>query len=258
MLLRGGGSDRKTIRDDIATRFLRGEGIEIGALDFPQRLPRGARVQYVDNLDEAGLRRVHHSVLCEGRPLITPDIVDDGTRLSSFPDASLDFVIANHMLEHVEDPIAALEHQLRVLKQNGILYLSLPDARESFDAPRPRTPVEHLLRDHREGPEISRREHYEECARYIEGHEGEILERRVREMESEHLHPHFHVWEPISFARFLASLNLPFAFELLQTGLGEFVVVIRKQNGIAERGSTNMSRSLRSACSRAHPPAHGG
>jgi predicted SAM-dependent methyltransferase len=40
------------------------------------------------------------------------------------------------MLEHVEDWIAALEHQLRVLKPGGILYLTLPDARHSFDSPR--------------------------------------------------------------------------------------------------------------------------
>jgi SAM-dependent methyltransferase len=258
MLLRSGGSGRKAIRDDIAARFLRGDGIEIGALDFPQRLPRDARVRYVDNLDVTGLRQVHHSVLREGRPLIAPDVVDDGARLSSFPDASLDFVIANHMLEHVEDPIGAIEHQLRVLKQNGILYLSLPDARESFDAPRPRTTVEHLLRDHREGPETSRREHYEECARHIEGHEGEILERRVREMESEHLHPHFHVWEPMTFACFLASLNLPFAFELLQTGIGEFVVIIRKQwDRQRNDGPLACPRPLRSARPRAHSHAHG-
>jgi SAM-dependent methyltransferase len=55
------------------------------------------------------------------------------------------------MLEHVEDPIAALEHQLRVLKPGGTLYLTLPDARSSFDSPRQRTTVEHLLRDHRDG-----------------------------------------------------------------------------------------------------------
>jgi hypothetical protein len=51
-------------------------------------------------------------------------------------------------------------------------------------------------------------------------------------MESEHLHPHFHVWEPITFACFLASLNLPFALELLQTGIGEFMVVMRRQIGL--------------------------
>jgi predicted SAM-dependent methyltransferase len=79
-------------------------------------------------------------------------VVDDGARLASFADASQDFVIANHMLEHVEDPIAALEHQLRVLKPGGILYLTLPDARHSFDSPRQRTTVEHLLRDHHDSP----------------------------------------------------------------------------------------------------------
>lgn len=145
-----------------------------------------------------------------------PDVVDDGVRLASFADASLDFVVANHMLEHVEDPIAALEHQLRVLKPGGILYLTLPDARHSFDSPRQRTTAEHLLRDHRDGPQASRSEHYEECARLIEGHNGENLTKRVQGMDAEGLRPHFHVWEPITFAGFLATLDLPFSIELFR------------------------------------------
>ncbi len=228
MVLRRGATDRKTIRADVALHFLRGEGIEIGALGFPLPLPRYARVRYVDYLGETGLRETYSSVLREGPALVVPDIIDDGARLASFPDASLDFVVANHMLEHVEDPIAALEHQLRVLKPGGILYLALPDARYTFDASRERTTVEHLLRDHREGPRVSRREHYEECARLIEGHNGEILMKRVREMEAECLRPHFHVWEPITFARFLTALDLPFSLELLQASVEEFIVVIRK------------------------------
>jgi SAM-dependent methyltransferase len=229
MVLRRGASDRKTIREDVALRFLRGEGIEVGALDFPLRLPRGARVRYVDYLDEAGLREAYSSTLRKGRPLVVPDIVDDGAHLSSFADASLDFMVANHMLEHVEDPIAALQQQLRVLRRGGVLYLTLPDARASFDAPRNRTTVEHLLRDHREGPQVSRREHYEECARLIEGHRGENLTKRVGEMEAGGLRPHFHVWEPITFAGFLAALEAPFSLELLQASTEEFLVVLRKQ-----------------------------
>jgi len=138
--------------------------------DFPLRLPRGARVRYVDYLNADGLREAYDSALQEGRPLVVPDVVDDWARLASFTDGSLDFVVANHMLEHVEDPIAALQHQLRVPRPGGVLYMTLPDARQSFDAPRERTTPEHLLRDHREGPQVSRREHYEECARHIEGH----------------------------------------------------------------------------------------
>jgi predicted SAM-dependent methyltransferase len=229
MVLRRGAGDRKTIRADIGLRFLQGDGIEIGALDFPQRLPRGTRIRYVDYLDEAGLREAYATTLREGRPLVIPDVVDDGSRLSSFADGSLDFVVANHMLEHVEDPIAAIEHQLRVLGPSGVLYLTLPDARDSFDAKRQRTTVEHLLRDHREGPQVSRRGHYQECARLIEGHSSENVEERVKEMEAENLRVHFHVWEPRTFAGFLAALDLPFSLELLQASVGEFVVVLRKQ-----------------------------
>jgi hypothetical protein len=89
--------------------------------------------------------------------------------------------------------------------------------------------VEHLLRDHRDGPEISRSEHYEECARLIEGQNGQNLILRVREMEAEGLRPHFHVWEPITFAGFLAALDLPFSLELLQASEGEFLVVLLKE-----------------------------
>jgi predicted SAM-dependent methyltransferase len=229
MVLRRGACDPKTIREDVALRYLKGDGIEIGALDYPLRLPREAQVRYVDYLDGPDLRKAHSSTLRAGRPLVTPDVVDDGARLASFADASLDFVIANHMLEHIEDPIAALEHQLRVLRPGGILYLTLPDARHSFDSPRQRTTVEHLLRDHRDGPEVSRNEHYEECAHLIEGHNGENLTKRVLEMETEGLRPHFHVWEPVTFAGFLAALDLPFSLELLQVSFGEFSIVMRKQ-----------------------------
>lgn len=228
-VLRWGAADRQTIRADIASRFLQGDGIEIGALDFPLRVPRVARVTYVDCFDESRLRELHEDTLSAGRPLVVPDVVDDGVRLATFADQSLDFVIANHMLEHAEDPVAALEHQLRVLRRGGSLYLTLPDARESFDAPRQRTSVEHLLRDHAEGAHVSRREHYEECARFIEGHRGDVLDRRVTEMEAEDLRPHFHVWDPLGFAALLAALDdLPFSLELLQTGIGEFFAVLRR------------------------------
>jgi SAM-dependent methyltransferase len=229
VVVRRATSDRKTLREDVAARYLAGDGIEIGALDFPLRIPRGARVRYVDYLDERGLRAAYAVNLQAGRRLTAPDVVDDGARLSRFADWSLDFVVANHMLEHVEDPIGALGHQLRVLRRRGILLLTLPDARQTFDAPRERTSVEHLLRDHREGPAVSRRAHFEECARLIEGHGAETLEGRIAEMEAEHLRVHFHVWEPRTFAGFLAALEAPFSLELIQASVLEFVVVLRKE-----------------------------
>jgi SAM-dependent methyltransferase len=222
-------TDRKTVREDVAVRFLRGDGIEIGALDFPLRVPRGARVRYVDYLDPQALRGSPENVVHGADSLRAPDIVDDGARLATFADASVDFVIANHMLEHVEDPVEALFNQLRVIRPGGVLYLSLPDPRDNFDRDRELTTVEHLLRDHREGPAVSRRQHYEECARLIEGRNDQDTPVRASEMEAEDLRVHFHVWQPLSFVALLSALELPCTLELLLSGPEEFIVVLRKR-----------------------------
>jgi len=47
--------------------------------------------------------------------LVEPDILDDGETLSSISDDSVDFVIANHMIEHCQKSL--VENFLRVLKR---------------------------------------------------------------------------------------------------------------------------------------------
>jgi SAM-dependent methyltransferase len=226
---RSGPPRWQATRDDLAFRYLRGDGIEIGALNAPLRVPAAARVRYVDHAGVDELReRYAEELSMHGWPLIEPDVVDEGERLSKFGDESLDFVIANHMLEHVEDPIAALHNFLRVLRPGGILFLTIPDPRHNFDGPRERTTVEHLLRDHREGPEVSRREHYEEWARIIEGEPPERAEERVEDFASERARHHFHVWELNTFLAFLIALQLPADIEAAQATEKEFAVILRR------------------------------
>jgi SAM-dependent methyltransferase len=116
--------DLTTFREDLARRYLRGSGIEIGALQRPIRLPRGTRVRYVDLMSRDELLATHTSAVY-GDPnwVVETDVIDDCERLDSFADGSLDFAIANHILEHTEDPIAALENLVRVLRPGGILLL---------------------------------------------------------------------------------------------------------------------------------------
>src|SRR5207249_5036937 len=52
-------------REAIARRYLRGTGIEIGALHNPLRLPRGVDVRYVDRMTVPELRR-HYPELAGG------------------------------------------------------------------------------------------------------------------------------------------------------------------------------------------------
>ena len=222
------GSDKKTVREDVAARYLVGDGIEIGALNFPLRLPAGARVRYVD-------REPHDRLIAEygglypGTNIVAPDVIDDGEALSSFTDSSVDFLVANHMLEHTEDPIGTLKAHLRVVRPGGILYYALPDARATaVDRERERTSAAHLLRDHAEGPEVSRHRHYEEWVRFGERFAEEDIERRATELEARRSNIHFHVWEPRTFASFIADLELPFDLELLQMNEAEFLVVLRR------------------------------
>jgi predicted SAM-dependent methyltransferase len=91
-----------------------------------------------------------------------PDLVSDLESMNGVETASQDFVIANHVLEHVEDPLRALRSVARVLRPSGVAYLALPDKRFTFDKDRVITSLDHLIRDHEEGPDTSLAEHYEE------------------------------------------------------------------------------------------------
>ena len=140
LLLRSGFfplGPRGRVRDYLSHKYIQGSGIEIGGLHRPLDVPKGTHVRYVDRLTVRG-QRVHYPEL-RGLPLVDVDIVDDGERLARVADASQDFVIANHFLEHCQNPIGALENMLRVLQANGILYMAIPDKRHTFDRNRPVT-----------------------------------------------------------------------------------------------------------------------
>lgn len=57
-----------------------------------------------------------------------------------FPDDSFDFLIASHVLEHIQDDISALREIGRVLRPGGIAILPVPtsgDRTVEYDAPKP-------------------------------------------------------------------------------------------------------------------------
>lgn len=218
------------VRRRLAAQHLSGSGLEIGALHMPLKLPANASARYVDRFGLAELR-AHYPELADF-DLVSPDLVDDGETLATVEDASVDFVIANHMIEHCEDPIATLSNHLRVLRPGGVLYMAVPDCRETFDAGRPVTPLAHLVRDHDEGAAISRRGHYEEWVRHIDGAMPKEVSRRAAELEAQRYSIHFHVWTPAAFLELLVHcrsvLGLSLDVEALERNGHEFVVVLRR------------------------------
>jgi SAM-dependent methyltransferase len=71
----------------------------------------------------------------------------EGSDLSQIPDASYDFVLSSHNLEHFANPVKAIREWQRVLRPDGAMILVLPNYKYTFDHRRTPTPVDHMLND---------------------------------------------------------------------------------------------------------------
>lgn len=227
----GLSADQTSARREIAAKYIQGRGIEIGALHQPLPLPAWANVRYVDRMDVAGLR-AHYPELAQWN-LVPIDIIDDGEKLGTFKEASEDFVVASHLIEHTQDPIGSIKNWLRVLKPGGVLYLGVPHKEFTFDKDRPLTPLEHIVRDHAEGPQNSRRGHYEEWTRLVDKVKEEDCAKRAAELEARDYSIHFHVWTEFEFLELMLHCmrveKMPFSLEHFQRNGMEFIVILRKK-----------------------------
>ena len=216
-------------RRRLATRYLRGNGIEVGALHQPLKVPSAATVRYVDRMTVDDLRE-HYPELAHA-PLVPVDIVDDGETLASQPDASADFIIANHFIEHTQNPLGTLANHLRVLRPGGILYMAVPDRHRTFDVDRSATALQHLVQDYSDGPEGSRSEHFAEWARFVDRVPADQVAARAQELERQDYSIHFHVWTVDEFSEVLVyaqkEQRLPFRVEELRENQLEFIAVLR-------------------------------
>ncbi len=199
-----------TSKREQAARWLSGSGIEIGALTAPLVVPAGVTVQYVDRLPTSDLGAQYKELA--DADLVPVSIVGDAQDLSVLADSSVDFVIANHLLEHLEDPIRGLREMLRVVRPGGVLYLALPDPRFTFDVDRDLTTVAHVIDEYRNGTRHTRKAHFiewvDKAERHVEWMRDAAVgtgDERVRELMETDYSIHFHVWRPDTFLEFLVA-----------------------------------------------------
>jgi SAM-dependent methyltransferase len=218
----------------LAHLHLRGSGLEIGALHRPQVVPTHCTVRYVDRLNTAQLRAEYPEL---GQyELVDVDIVDDGETLASIATESEDFVIANHFLEHCEDPIGTLANLTRVLRVGGVLQLTIPNKRGTSDAPRPAVTMQHLAADHRDAGRGSRHEHYVEWVQHVEQVTDPTRRAaRVAELEAKAESIHFHAFTELEVAELVAVAHRNHGVPVELTHLArnddqEITVVLRKRS----------------------------
>jgi hypothetical protein len=85
--------------------------------------------------------------ISSGGKLLGRTYIREATNLVDIRDNYYSFVVASHVLEHIANPLLALNEWKRVLKPDGILLLILPWKQVTFDHRRQVTPFGDLL-DH--------------------------------------------------------------------------------------------------------------
>ena len=217
-------------RRELAARFLRGAGLEIGALQRRLEVPDRCSVTYVDRMPLADLR-AHYPELRD-QPVQEPDLIDDGETLAKVGSGTQDFVIANHFLEHCENPIQTIVNLTRVLKEGGILYMAVPDKRFTFDIDRPVTPYPLLAETFRQGRRRDREELYVEWAAHVQHASPSDVSAVAQKLLDEGYSIHFNVWALPGLLEFLTrckvDFGLQFTLEWVVCSENEVILILMK------------------------------
>ena len=199
-------------------------GIEIGG-PSPIFEPDGALPLYpiVGSLANYGFQAAEGTFLFSGRT--GPSHACEASALPR-GDATCDFVLSSHVLEHMANPLQALREWQRVLKPDGHLLLLLPHGARTFDHPRKTTSWEHLVADFAAATPETDRTHIAEALALTDTRHWTFNEwpgwRSYYENNVEARSIHHHVFDmrlakkAVSFSRFrvLAS-ELVFPFHLV-------------------------------------------
>jgi ubiquinone/menaquinone biosynthesis C-methylase UbiE len=182
----------RRIRKGLAYKYIRWTGIEIGWLINPTLVDKTkAVVKYVDYLTEDQLKVNYNEIKDQNFQKI--DYICMADNLDKIWDNSQDFVIWNHLFEHLSNPIKTLIEWNRVLKNGGLIYMAIPDKRRTFDVDRERTTLDHIVLDFT-SPSLDRdREHYVECVSLVT-QDSRQVEIDVQGLIDTNYSIHYHVF----------------------------------------------------------------
>jgi len=252
----GGGASPEELRRllrhrQVGAALLSGEGLEIGALHYPLVVPGGSVVQYLDVEDSPTLRARFPELAAEA--LVEPAWIGDVVQASvpAITGRRFDFIVINHVLEHVANPIQALANVWDGLHEGGLLVLSVPDKQFTFDRAGRVTSYEHVLAEFFQGVTEVDAGHYVEL---LERTRPDVFSDRDRFAvaleEAAARREHAHVWDSDAFRAFLAhsarTLGLawqPVYESAAVTNHFEYFVVLRKGGLVG--GANGEDSSLR-------------
>ncbi|GAB2535337.1 methyltransferase domain-containing protein [Rhodanobacter koreensis] len=187
--------------------FQTGKGLELGGPStiFGSRgsIPVYPVAACIDNCNFSG-DTVWEGEIREGNSFVfdkraTPgrQYVVEASCLKGIADASYDFVLSSHCIEHLANPLQGLSEWVRVLKDDGLLVLVVPHKDGTFDHRRPVTTLAHMIQDFDARMQEDDMTHLDEILRlhdlrmdYRAGDLGTFRDRSRRNFENRCLHQH--------------------------------------------------------------------
>ena len=187
--------------------FLKGAGLEIGAFHQPATIPKHCTIEYCDAHSKEEASQLFPELHIDD--LVTVDYICDLDKqgLSIFEAERFDFVIFNHVIEHIANPIKVIAELFRIIKVGGHIVISAPDKDFTFDKKRTLTSFQHLRTEYENNIDFVTDEHYidflkaahpgvfKQNASNLPIHINNVRKRRE----------HAHVWDSKTFDEFIIT-----------------------------------------------------
>jgi len=229
-------------REAISERYLTGLGLEFGALHNPLPVSSQVEVSYADKFAKDKLVKNFKELKSVEDKIVETDVFVDLNSLdySSLSNNNYDFFIANHVIEHLINPLSFLDNLNSIMKPNSYLYLAIPDKEYTFDCSRKLASWEHLYAEYQQKTTRLSKEHLEDflfnkanskinLLKYFRSlnnwyQRWEMLgfsDLKFRRIVRANLKRsiHVHVWNQASFDEFinLAIANLGLNLDIVET-----------------------------------------
>jgi SAM-dependent methyltransferase len=156
--------------------------------------------------------------------------VSEATNLSLIPDSRYDFVISSNCLEHVANPLKAIEEWIRVIKKEGLLLLIVPNKDFCFDHNRSVTTFAHLLNDFQHNTQEDDLTHLDEIVALHDltmdppaGNIDQFRARSLKNFDNRALHQH------VFDTSVLKEIFSYFRLEILLTHAGRDYTILGKK-----------------------------
>jgi SAM-dependent methyltransferase len=155
----GGNAAKRPLKRVVRVSFLERhlgldgkQALEIGALDVPTfRQHHALTVRYLDCFSRDELAAKHANDKTHmADAIVNVDYVAKSKRFAATIVERFDLIVANHVIEHIADPITWLQQLAVLATPCGHLFLSVPDRRFTFDYLRQPSTVVQLLRAYEE------------------------------------------------------------------------------------------------------------